>query len=59
MLERFVRYVDLVSAFVGIGSVAAMTFTFDGFSDDWWTFGFCTAGELGEWREKGRDDHAN
>ncbi|MDP6631487.1 MAG: hypothetical protein QGH42_03930 [Kiritimatiellia bacterium] len=38
---------------------AAMTFTFDGFSDDWWSFGFCTAGELGEWRAKGREEHAN
>jgi len=31
---------------------AAMTFTFDGFSDDWWTFGFCPPGELAEWREE-------
>ncbi len=31
---------------------AALNFTFDGFSDDWWTFGFCSAGKLAEWREE-------
>jgi len=36
----------------------AMRFTFDGFSDDWWTFGFCRTGALSEWREKGRGHDA-
>jgi len=31
---------------------AAMSFTFDGFSDDWWSFGFCPTGRLAEWREE-------
>jgi hypothetical protein len=31
---------------------AAMTFTFDGFSDGWWSFGFCPTGKLAEWREE-------
>ena len=31
----------------------AMKFTFDGFSRDWWSFGFCPAGKLAEWRNPG------
>jgi hypothetical protein len=31
----------------------AMTFTFDGFSNDWWSFGFCPAGKLTEWINAG------
>lgn len=31
----------------------AMQFTFDGFSRDWWSFGFCPAGKLAEWRNTG------
>lgn len=31
----------------------AMQFTFDGFSNDWWSFGFCPPGELAEWRNAG------
>jgi hypothetical protein len=30
----------------------AMSFTFDGFSDNGWSFGFCPVGRLAEWREK-------
>ena len=30
----------------------AMSFTFDGFSDNGWSFGFCPAGQLDEWRER-------
>lgn len=32
----------------------AMAFTFDGFSKDWWSFGFCPAGKLTEWRNAGK-----
>jgi hypothetical protein len=32
---------------------AAMKFIFDGFSRDWWSFGFCREGGLAEWRERG------
>jgi hypothetical protein len=31
----------------------AMQFTFDGFSKDSWSFGFCPPGELAEWRNAG------
>ncbi|MEI6148519.1 MAG: hypothetical protein WCS01_05440 [bacterium] len=30
----------------------AMSFTFDGFSDNGWSFGFCRVGQLAEWRGK-------
>lgn len=32
----------------------AMRFTFNGFSEDGWTFGVCPAGKLAEWRQAGR-----
>jgi len=32
---------------------SAMPFTFDGFSDNGWSFGFCPAGKLSEWRSPG------
>ena len=31
----------------------AMKFTFDGFSKDWWSFGFCPPGKLAEWLKSG------
>jgi hypothetical protein len=29
---------------------AEMSFTFDGFSGNWWSFGFCSSGTLDKWR---------
>jgi hypothetical protein len=32
----------------------AMQFTFNGYSDDGWTFGFCPTGKLAAWRQAGK-----
>lgn len=35
----------------------ALSFIFDGLSDNWWSFGFCSVGRLAEWRDRGGARH--